>query len=141
MEGGAAVIPTVDLVTLEAQVDRLDESATRELAARLREHLRPVTPVTPATRQAFECLGRGDEGPPEVVDAVEAHRDDVEAEFFALDADNDDEAPVVFRQARALSALLHAIKGVYADAVYEAQMAVEDPDAMLTAMNLGPSSR
>lgn len=126
----------MELSAIEAAVDRLDEPAARALGAGLRAHLRPATPVTPDTRRAFKFLRRGDEGDAETVDALEALRDALDDEFFALDATNDHEAPIVFRQARAVGATLHALKGVYADAVYEAQMAVDDPTAMLDELGL-----
>ena len=127
----------LDARRVEERVDALGEPALRALAAKLAEHLRLVTPVNPHTRRGLSLLAAYEEGDADLLDALEALRDELDEEFFQLDAENDEETPAIFQQARAVSALVSGLKSVYADAAYEAAMVVDDQRGFLEELGLG----
>ncbi len=126
----------IDWDAITSRVDGMDDAEAAALARALAGELRLITPVTADTKRALALLREAEEGDPTLIDRLEARRDEIEAEFFQLDAENDEEAPAVFQQARAMTALLRATKGVYSDAVYEAAQAVEEPGELLRALGL-----
>lgn len=121
---------------LEERVDALDEPALRALASKLAEHLRFVTPVNPHTKRGLALLAAYEEGDADLTDALEALRDELDEEYFQLDAENDEEARSIFQQARAIGALINGLKSVYADAVYEAMHTSDEPATTLRDLGL-----
>ena len=127
----------VDPAMLEAAVARLDDADAVALMARLAEPLRLSAPVNTQTKRAFAMLKAGQEADAELLDALEALRDELDDEYFELDAANDEEAPAIFSQARAVGALVMAHKSLFAEALYEATKAVEEPADLLRELGLG----
>ncbi len=129
-------IAPVSLATLEATLDRMSDAEAVALVAKACEELRFVAPVNADTKRAFKLLAAGEEGGPELTDALEALRDALDDEYFELDAANDEEAASVFQRARAVNALVNGLKSLYADCIYEASLAVEEPRAMIRRVGL-----
>lgn len=126
----------VSLATLEPLIEAMPDAEAVALVAKACEELRYVAPVNADTKRAFKLLAAGEEGGPELTDALESLRDGLDDEYFELDAANDEEAASVFARARAVNALVHGLKSLYADAIYEASLAVEDPRALIESLGL-----
>lgn len=123
---------------LAERIDALDDARLQELCGKLADALRLVTPVTPATKKALAMLRTMSEADPDLLDELEGRRDELDDEFFELDAANDEEAPAIFKQARALASLCLAMKGLYGDAVAEARHAAEDEAELAAELGLDP---